>query len=199
MHRRRNDAGTMNRYRLPLLLVPLLSLGCHTETPLPQSPATEPMIAMPAGQSRFEDKATGISFEYPAGWAETSKDSVQFKFASRTPADPAIELVLDIPKLPWHIPGMIPIDSVRDGYVDDVKKRMPDAQVNNLMDPSIPDARQHRVMLTGQIDNRPVVNDAVTIVHGDHVFILSVEVDPAIYPRAKAVLDHAVATLNWSK
>jgi hypothetical protein len=108
-------------------------------------------------------------------------------------------MTLDVPKLPPHIPGLIPIDSVRDGYVNDFKKKAPDAQATNLSDPGVPDAKQHRVKLTGHLNGAALINEAVLLVHGDQVFILSVDCDEKSYSAAKAALDLAVQTLRWTK
>ncbi len=186
---------TLRRLSL-ILFLPVLPLSCKSAAP---APATAPVIEPTASQKKFEDPSSGIRLLYPSAWKVVSTDPTEFKFEQDGKGD-AVQLALDVPKLPaWHIPGLIPIDSVRDGYVDDVKKRMTGAQVNNLPDPSVPDAKQHRVMLTGQVNGQPAVNDAATIVHGDHVFILSIETTPAEYPQLKKQLEAVLGSVAWMK
>jgi hypothetical protein len=183
----------MNRPRLSLLLfLPIFSLSCKSTTP----PTATPVVEVQAHDQKFENQSAGISFMYPSAWKVVSTDPTQFRFVQNGKGE-TLELTLDVPKLPWHIPGLIPIDSVRDGYVDDVKKRMAGAKVTNLPDPALPDAKQHRVQLTGQINGKPAVNDAVMIVHNDKVYILSIETDPAAYPQLKEKLDAVIASLKW--
>jgi hypothetical protein len=42
---------------------------------------------------------------------------------------------LDVPKLPPHIPGLIPIGSVRNGYLDDLKKSVGKLDTKDLPQP----------------------------------------------------------------
>ncbi len=106
---------------------------------------------------------------------------------------------LDVPVLPPHIPGLIPILGVENGFVDDVKKRVMDANVTYLPDPTVADASQKRVKITGQMKGSPSITEAALFVHGDRVYILSIDCDPEVYPVARTALDTAVNSLQWEK
>jgi hypothetical protein len=180
--------------RLSLFLfLPVLCLSCRLTTPPPVTPVPVPQ----ANQQTFQNRAGGIIFLYPAGWKSSTPQATQFKFTAPDAKPGPVELTLDVPTLPWHPPGWIPIDQVRSGYIDDAKKKMPDAQTANLPDPSIPDAKAHRVKLTGTVNGKPAVNEAVLIVHNDKVYILSIELEPTAYPTAQKALDLAVGSLQW--
>ena len=183
------------RPALFLSILSILPLGCSSATP---PPSTAPIVQPTANEQQFEYAPAGISFLYPANWKMVSTDPVQFKFVQTNQPD-SVQLTLDIPKLPWHPPGWIPIDRVRDGYIDDEKKHMTAAQVSQQPDPTLSDARQHRVMMTGIINGKPSTNDAVMIVHNDRVYILSVETDTPSYPPLKKALDEILASLKWLK
>jgi hypothetical protein len=184
---------------MPLLLVPVLSLSCKSENQ-PARP-TPPITPQPdqhqPNQQLYQNPTDGIEFQYPSNWKASTPKETEYRFTSPDAKSP-VELTLDVPKLPWHPPGWIPIDSVRDGYVDDAKKKISNAQASNLPDPGIPDAKSHRVKITGQTNGKPAINEAALIVHNDKVYILSIETDPGSYPAAQKALDQAVATLRWT-
>lgn len=187
-------------HRLPRLtlvfLVSIAPLGCHSSMAPPKR-ASQAVANPSAAQQQFQASNAGIAFMYPAGWKATRGSDTQEKFDSPAPAK--VDMTLDVPKLPMHIPGLIPIDSVRDGYVNDIKKKVPDAQATNLPDPTVPDARQHRVKLTGHLNGATVIIEGVQLVHGDQVYILTVNCDEKSYSAAKAALDLALSTLRWTK
>jgi hypothetical protein len=143
----------------------------------------------------YENATTGIGFSLPPGWKQAPPNDTQVRFDAPAPAK--FSLTLDVPKLPWHPYGMIPIGSVRNGYVDDQKKRMPDAKSTDQPNPTVADANQKRVKTTGHLNGASVVDDAALLVHADHVYILSLDCDEAAYPSAKTALDTALQTLHW--
>jgi hypothetical protein len=170
-----------------------LLLGCQPPTPV--KPVVLPPSA-PINQSTqiYQDKTAGISFEYPRAWAPHEKgDQVIFSVSSAQNV-----LNLAYPKLPWHIPNLIPIGRVRSGYIDSIKSNQIKDAVDSDPGPlTIPDATASRVKLTGHIAGKSAINEAVLIVHADHVYILSIHSDDAGYAVARAALDAAVKSLRW--
>ena len=109
-------------------------------------------------------------------------------------------LSVDEPDLPFHIPGLIPIGAVADGYVDDERKAMPDAAGPPPSAMTVPGAKARRVTLRGHdAAGRATVDEAVLLVHGDHVYVVSVDADPTASPAATAVLNAAVASISWGR
>jgi hypothetical protein len=94
---------------------------------------------------------------------------------------------------------MIPVDGVTSGYIDDFKKRMPDAAVTHLPDPALPAARQQRIKLAGHQNGKVSIDEAVLIVHNDKVYILAIDSDEHGYPQMHAVLDGVLKSLRWTK
>jgi hypothetical protein len=173
-----------------------LSGGCQSTTPPPVAPPPPT-----AKTQTFEDKPDGIRFQYPDGWKPVTGGTALFKVSNPDPAKGYAVLSLDVPKLPWHVPGMIPIDPVANGYIDDVKKRLggEGAKVEQDIAVSIPSAQAKRVKITGVDNGKPSIDEAVTIVHGDKVYILSCDSDDQGYATAKAALDMAVGSIQWIK
>ncbi len=191
------------RFTLPLILTGLA--GCHTSSgpdrPAPPLPApavsgtTRPAATVP---QTFDSTTAGIRFAYPADWTtRPATGSTVFKAASPPAAGGSAVLTLDVPTLPAHIPGFLPIGLIVNGYIDDVKKRLPDAS-GTPRDVTIPDATARRVTLTGHdAAGRASTDDALLVVHADRVYILSADADPAGRPAATAALDAAIGSIRW--
>src|SRR5436190_2081500 len=86
----------------------------------------DPAGGAAGGAGKFERPDLGVRLEWPEGWAQhKSADFVLLlRPAAKGRGDEASapSLSLDVPDLPPHIPGMIPIGSVRNGYLDDLRK-----------------------------------------------------------------------------
>ena len=132
---------------------------------------------------------------YPSNWKPVPGSKSQLQVA----APDGGQLSLDVPALPFHIPGMIPVDQVESGYVEDFKKRMPDAAVTKLPDPTLPDTKQRRVKLAGHQNGKVSIDEAVLIVHNDKVYILAIDTDERGYPKMHTVLDAVLTSLHWTK
>jgi hypothetical protein len=177
---------------LAILLLAIIPLGCQPNTPPPKPPVAPP------SSRRFENQPTGIAFSYPANWKPGNTTAVKFEFIGPD-ADPSkLKLTLDVPNLPIHF-GILPLDNVCKGYVDDAKKTVPDAQLTTAPDPTVPDAKEKRFKLTGHKDGTTQINEAAILIHSDRVYILSIDCDEKSYPIAKAALDQAVQSVQWLK
>jgi hypothetical protein len=174
------------------LLMCLCVVGCQS-TPVLPPPGTAPVSV--SGRQVYSDAEAGISFSYPADWKRTAKSSTQMKLS----APGNTQFTLDIPVLPFHIPGMIPLASVESGYVDDFKKRMPDAVVYTEADPTVPEAKQGRMLLTGHVDGKSAVDDVAIIVHDDRIYILAVDSDSPSARQMSSALDGILQSLRWTK
>ncbi len=183
---------------IPLSVLTALA-GCTTTpaaTMTPPVPTTRPTAAMP---QVFDSTAAGIHLAFPAAWtARPATGSTVFKAAAPPAADGgSATLTLDVPTLPAHIPGFLPIGLIVNGYVEDVKKRLPDA-TGTPREVTVADATARRVTLAGHdAAGRPSTDDAVLMVHADRVYILSADSDPAGRAAATAALDAAVGSIRW--
>ena len=165
-------------------------IGCLAAT---TAPATAPNVVT------LEDKKAGVRLTYPADWAPEKGSKSLVDVAA--PGDKAYaSLSIDIPKLPWHPPGMLPLFEIQSGYVSDLKKnQIHDAQVNESVDVKVPDSSARRVKCSGHENGKVMIDVAVLIVHADRVYILSCDGDDAGYATARAALDASVASIQWIK
>ncbi len=204
----------MRRFtRLAVPLALLTTIGCQPTPTKPADPVLAPVPVAPAVTMTATTLAApvasllpqrfagaGIRFSYPAGWVAQPLPSTGSALLRATAPEGSIVLTLDVPSLPPHIPGWIPVGLVASGYADDVQKRLSDATGPTPAAVTLPGARARRVSLAGHdAAGHPATDDAVVVVHGDRVYILSVDADPAGRPAAVVALDAAVASVEWDR
>src|SRR5450756_2402144 len=106
--------------RLACIALLGVSVACHSSLS-PPKPTSALVESSDAPQKRFDYPDAGIAFMYPWNWKPVPGSKSQLAVI----APDGGQLSLDVPVLPFHIPGMIPVDQVESGYGDDFKKRMP--------------------------------------------------------------------------
>ncbi len=145
----------------------------------------------------------GIQFAYPSDWQPTKGQTALFAVTAprqdfSSPVAPSLNL--DVPKLPWHIPGFISVGMVVSGYIDDLKKnQIHDAVVEEQHRVSVCGESARQVTCTGHVDGRPSTDVAIVCVHADRVYIFSADSDPAGCDCARKALEAAVASAKWTK
>jgi len=200
----------------------LPSAGCgHRQSsvpvatgPQPVSPtisvssATQPILASitPASSTKTAPVKTyrcpiaDIQFDYPADWEQDKAKTAVFAISPTLPSSSVCSLNLDVPKLPWHPPGMISVGMVADGYEDDLKKnQMHDAVQQEDCSLNIPGAKARRITSTGHADGKTLIDIAVILIHADRVYILSADCDENTKDNTRKTLDSVVASLKWTK
>ena len=117
---------------------------------------------------------------------------------------PAIELIpvitLDIPDLPPHFPGMIPIGLVKNGYIDDLKKEVGKSGLDTKEEPSKVAGAQGRMLRSTWLgkDQKATVETAWVLVHADRVYILRAR----FYDedrRTPEAFEEIVRSIRWGK
>jgi len=190
------------RWTLALLIG---SFGCRavgSERQATSAPTTSASTAPPVP---FSSAKYGFSVQSPADWSPIKgaadeplsllpKSQVNVKDLSLVPS-----LKMQVPALPLHIPGLIPVGSVANGYVDDLRKQHPDLKVDERASVSIPNASDRRIVSTfhqGQTAWRDMV---LCIVHKDRVFLLVADCPASDYPATKAAFDAMASSLKWTE
>jgi hypothetical protein len=176
----------------------------------PIAPATSPVLAavVPATAPSSTVSATtaaalktyhcptaDLQFDYPADWETNNAHTALFAVCKDQ-----CSLNLDIPKLPWHPPGMITLKMVASGYEDDLKKnQLHDAVEEEDCPLQIPGAKACRITTCGHDNGKAMFDIAVVMVHADRVYILSADCDESSEEKARKTLDEAVGSLKWAK
>jgi hypothetical protein len=200
---------------VPLLVLPLLPGGCHGKAAKPagvmppDQPSSRPVGTPTAAATTHASVVTydgsqwGILLDYCSAWTpKPNKDYVLYLLPGGAAAadDQRRSLSLDIPDLPPHIPGMIPLRFVKSGYVDDLRKQHPDMQTREQSPPpQVPHASAALVTSTwpGPAAAVQMTEIALILVHGDHVYILRANYDAPGEAETRRAFEAMRASVRW--
>jgi hypothetical protein len=176
----------------------MCSISCNSaraSTPLvaTTTPSTTQPATAPSTQT-FRDAAGLVQLQYPGDWPTKTDPDYALSLTSGSKL-----FTLDIPDLPVHIPGMIPLNLVVNGYTDDLKQKYPGIKISDDTSPQISHARCHRVLSTWTEKNVETSEVATLIVHGDHVFILRIVAPKNELAAARTPYNAIVDSLKWLK
>jgi len=155
---------------------------------------TVPSTAPATAPSEFQDPAGLLRIEYPADWQVHPDPDYVLSLVSGPQT-----FTLDIPDLPPHIPGMIPLGLVVNGYKDDLRKSHAGVKIDEETPPAIPKARSRRLRSSWSEKNVSVAEIATLIVHGDHVFILRIVMPADQLSAARNDYNRIIDSLRWLK
>ena len=130
-------------------------------------PSTRPVAV---GGGAYRSEPLDLQLTYPTGWVPKADEDYALKVV---PADgPAsASISLEVPPLPPHVPGMIPVRMVKNGYIDDLKtSKGPVATTESS--PTVPKAGARLVRSTWTEKGRQMFELALILVHADKVYIL---------------------------
>ena len=161
--------------------------------PAADAPATKPTL--------FARPKLGIQLAYPAGWeARPNKDYELFLKPAKAGDAGDTLISLDVPELPFHVPGMIPIGSVRSGYLDDLKKQVGPVTTEDLPAPNVGATAARMVRSRWKTSSGEGVEEtALLMVHGDHVYLLRERATDGHADPTRAAFDEMVRSVRWVK
>ena len=172
-----------------LAIFTLLALiGCK------HHPAAAKPAPPPSGQ--FVSPTDGFSVNYPPDWQQ--RPSSENVLTVHAPTGSA-ELSIAVPKLPPHIPNMIPLGPVQSGYIDDLKKHLKNVTRGQSTDTKIAGATARRFTAAGQGDHGMHKLVAVIITRNDKLYIMTAEADENDFDAAQKAFDAAAASWTWTK
>lgn len=144
------------------------------------------------------DTESGLQLSWDRTWQRRqSADYVLALAPAGSDSEAQGRITLDVPKLPPHIRGLIPIGSVRNGYLDDLRQQYQDLQTADLPPPVIADAKTRLVRSTWGQSSHPWQETALLLVHDDHVYILRGQSDIEHEPATRRAFDDIVQSLRW--
>jgi len=157
------------------------------------APTTSPALTI------FDDTKDGVRLQYTTDWLPKPDPDYVLQLV---PADGSTgrRIVFDIPDLPFHIPGMIPLGLVENGYLNDLKEKHTDVQVESSADHAIGRGAKARLVIASWTqDGGPHLNVSLLMVRNDHVYILACGCDPAHLAATRTDFDKVVDSLQWAK
>jgi hypothetical protein len=162
-----------------------------------QPAATRPSSTQAVGGT-FDGTKWGIRLDYPVGWVVKPNQDYVLLLIPTGAAGEERSLSLDVPDLPPHVPGMIPLTLVKNGYLDDLKKTHGSLQTREEA-VSISGARATRVTSTWQQNGKMFCEIAVIMTHGDRVFIVRANCDAAGQETMRGPLESIIHSIRWKK
>ena len=181
--------------------------GCQ---PAHQPPSSEPAMTstMPVKHDAIEGEAKSFtasrgnfSTSLPDGWKQLEKGgdyvlAVTPKDSAGGDGDPVV--AVQYPNLPPHIPGLLPLGGVADGYVNDMKKRFPDEKVDQREDAKLDGANARQIVSSFQKDGNPFREIAMLSVHGDHVYVISATSPSGAFDRSQTAFNQITSKWKWT-
>jgi hypothetical protein len=160
-------------------------------------PAADPPASKP---TVFARPKLGIQLAYPPGWeARANKDYELFLKPARSGDGGDTLMSLDVPELPFHVPGMIPIGSVRSGYLDDLKKQVGPVTTEDLQPPNVGASARMVQSRWKTPSGEGVEETALLMVHGDRVYLLRARAASGHAEETRAAFDEVVRSVRWVK
>lgn len=172
----------------------LIFTGCTSHPP-----AARPVpVAQP---DFFSDPQSGVRIAVPSGWKRNPSDDYTLQIVpEQGSVDSGIVFIsLHIPKLPAHIPGLIPMLSVRSGYLGDLREQFQGLSTQDLAAPSLPNTNARMLRSEWPASGGAMSETALLLVHDDHVFILRGRSDAQHESQVRAGFDQFVGSLEWEK
>ena len=201
----------LSRFAAICICTPVLLGAGGTCTASKDSPTTAPAAATAPTTSTgasssepakiYANQQAHFRIAYSADWKpEDNKDYVfSLVPADAKPGEPERRVSIDVPSLPPHLPGMITVSRVKDGYIKKQQKKLAECKLLEDIAVSVPQAKAQRVIVTGKLNNQPRTLAAVLMLHNDRVYIIRVDSDNEHYPQSKAVWDQVVSSLQWTR
>jgi hypothetical protein len=197
------EISAQQLWRLSLSMVAMLCIGCR-RTPqvgaVARSPAaTQAAASQPAivGGGTFRNDALDIQLTYPTGWIPKPDPDCIWNVVPLADTT-AVSMSLQIPSLPPHLPGMIPVRMVKNGYVDDLRDAHGSIATTESS-PTIPKASAKLVHATWTEKGTPMFQSALILVHADHVYILRSEGKASDEAAIKPAFESVSQSLRWIK
>jgi hypothetical protein len=183
-----------------LALTALAAGGCRrpaaaTAAPPRLSASTQPAIV---GGGNFRSDPLNVELTYPSGWVAKKSPDFVWMAVPTTGSPAADSLSLDVPSLPVHLPGMIPISLVKNGYLDDLKKDKTSFTAKESS-PTVPSAKARLVQSTWSEQGQSKFETALLLVHGDRVYIVRADGLSVDESRIATAFDEVSRSLRWLK
>lgn len=146
-----------------------------------------------------------FSLTYPRAWVSHKNPDyvLQLLPASKAPppraGSPATTIQFDVPELPPHLPGMIRMHLIQNGYVDDLRKSHPGLKVEETVDRAVPGAQARLVRCTWEANGKAYTDVALMMIRAGRVYILSADARTDALPETRATFDEIASSLHWLK
>jgi hypothetical protein len=190
------------RKRFVILAAALLMAACmrSNDRVEPQSPHTAQAQSLDINHGgSFSYDPAGVEVSWPAGWKQSKLEEREWAIVPVNDAGPGQSISMDVPTLPPHIPGMIPIGRVRAGFVNDLGEKYGKVETQDLTPPNIPNCSSRMVRCSWSKDGKTWQETALLMVHGDAVYIFRANSDTDREKPTREAYDQVLQSIRWTK
>jgi hypothetical protein len=159
----------------------------------------EPQVSQPTQSNSFTYAPAGVEVSWPAGWKQSKLDEREWAIVPVEDARPGQSISMDVPTLPPHIPGMIPIGRVRAGFIKDLGEKYGKVETQDLTPPAIADCSSKMVRCSWSKDGKVWQETALLMVHGDAVYIFRANSDTDHEQPTREAFDKVLKSITWTK
>lgn len=184
---------TPARLGMGVMMVMLLA-ACHEHT---AAPAVHHDPKPAVGVVAYSSGQYGIHFDYPTDWERQKSDDFALLLVPAKAKRESASFTLDVPHLPIHIPGLIPMGSVKEGFLNDLRKRMGTIETRDLPNPSIPDADVRFLRSSWTAEGKTMTQTALLMTHHDRVYILRWTADSDHEKAMEVGMRKIIDSLKW--
>jgi hypothetical protein len=165
------------------------------------TPAAAPAVGTDV--ATYTSSSGHFALEYPSDWA--SKPTKEFALLLESePTPDSAQVSVDVPDIPPHLPGMMTMRLVVNGYVDDQRKRLSDLSVVERSDAALAGASAQRLVITGRKPNadrqgQARIVTALIAIRGEQVYILQADATPESFDAARDAMARIAQNWNWTR
>ncbi|HEY7087730.1 MAG TPA: hypothetical protein VH518_06540 [Tepidisphaeraceae bacterium] len=178
-------------------LMLMLALGCaHKQPPPPAVPQLQ------ARDVEYSSPSAHFSLRYPSAWSSRPTSDYVLLLERRDAGD-AAKVTVDVPYIPLHLPGMVTMNRVVDGYVQNWNKRLTDFSVVERRDDMLAGSPAQRLVITGR--DRDGARQglerklaALITIRNEQVYIVQANAPPESFDAALAAMTKIVRDWTWT-
>jgi hypothetical protein len=203
--------AAMSRRRLAGLFGSLLLLAAGVECARPGGDVAGADGALGVGKTAkpgthlYENRDANFRVAYPAVWTSRTDPRNVLTVGPAVSSDGEQELTAElgiaVPKLPFHLPGIVPLGEVEKGYVEDLKKQYSGVKTAKSADVKFPDAAARRFVVTATSKAGPRTFDVLAVYRAstDKLYVVTSGAPTADAQTATAVMEQVVSSWQWIK
>jgi hypothetical protein len=154
------------------------------------------------GGTQYRSHSGHFTLRYPSEWS--SKPTKEYTLLlERQPTADGARVTVDVPYIPPHLPGMVTMNRVVNGYLDDLKRRLNELEIVERHDDRLCANAARRLVVTGREragarrgEQRTIV--ALIAIRNEQVYILQADATPDLLGNASDALTSIAQSWDWT-
>jgi hypothetical protein len=156
-----------------------------------------------AGVAEYKSPSGQFALQYPSDWSR--KPTKEYALLlEREPKSDSARVTIEVPYIPPHLPGMMTMRLVVNGYVDDLKKRLSGLSVVERCDDTLAGTSAQRLVMTGRVgagarQGEERMLAALIAIRKEQVYILEAHATPESFEPARDAMAKMARDWEWTK